>query len=142
MPDQSTIRAALDIGPAAGPQERTIDITTAGAKSGEPRRIEIWFHQIDGRWYITGVPPRPRAWYANLQAEPHFTLHLKHDVEADLAATARPITDPEERRDVFTKLVDSMSAPDVKAVVSNVPPVEDWVASSPLVEVSFDDFPA
>jgi deazaflavin-dependent oxidoreductase (nitroreductase family) len=140
MPDQSAIRAALDIGATAGAQARTVDITTTGAKSGDPRRIEIWFHQIDGRWYITGSPPRPRAWYRNLESHPHFTFHLKHGVRADLSATARPITDPQERRDVFQGLLAGLTAPSVAAVLSDVPPLEDWAAFSPLVQVSFDDF--
>jgi len=55
MPDQSAITAALEIGATAATQARTIDITTTGAKSGEARRIEIWFHQIQGRWYAGGI---------------------------------------------------------------------------------------
>ena len=43
------IRQALE-------QERTIDITTRGRRSGELQRIEIWFHNLDGRVYITGLP--------------------------------------------------------------------------------------
>jgi hypothetical protein len=35
--------------------ERTIDITTLGARSGIPRRTEVWFHRVDGRWYLTGM---------------------------------------------------------------------------------------
>jgi F420H(2)-dependent quinone reductase len=45
--------------------DRVIDITTTGRKTGEPRRIEIWFHRLDGRYFITGAPGRPRDWYAN-----------------------------------------------------------------------------
>ena len=44
-----------------------IDITTIGRRSGAPRRIEIWFHNIDGRIIITGKPG-PRNWLANLIA--------------------------------------------------------------------------
>ena len=29
-------------------QDRIIDITTHGRRSGQKRRIEIWFHNIDG----------------------------------------------------------------------------------------------
>ena len=29
-----------------------IDITTTGRQTGEARRIEIWFHNLDGRLYI------------------------------------------------------------------------------------------
>src|SRR5262245_56983942 len=55
-----------------------IDITTTGRKSGETRRIEIVFHNLDGHIYISGFPrPKKRAWLANLEANPHFTFHLK-----------------------------------------------------------------
>lgn len=79
-----------------------IDITTTGRKSGEARRIEIVFHNIDGRLIITGMPraDRKRAWLHNLEADPRLTLHLKGAVTADLPATARVITDPTDRRAV------------------------------------------
>jgi len=45
-----------------------IDITTNGAKSGKPRRIEIVFHRIDGRMWISGMPsPRRRSWRSMLR---------------------------------------------------------------------------
>ena len=139
MLDQSAIRAALDIGATAGTQERTVDITTTGAKSGDPRRIEIWFHQIQGRWYVVGAPPRVRGWYRNLQSDPRFTFHLKNGVKADLSATARPIMDPKERRDVFQQILDGLNDPSITLPVE-FPPLEEWVTFSPAVEVTFDDF--
>ncbi len=53
-----------------------IDITTTGRKTGQPRRIEIAYHTIDGRIYITGMPraDRTRAWLLNLEADPHLTF--------------------------------------------------------------------
>lgn len=57
-------------------QDRVIDITTTGRKTGQPRRIEIWFHRWNGRYYITGLPGK-RSWYANLLVYPEFTFHLK-----------------------------------------------------------------
>jgi deazaflavin-dependent oxidoreductase (nitroreductase family) len=78
---------------------QTIDITTTGRRSGQPRRIEIVDHVIDGRIFITGSPraDRRRAWLLNLEADPRLTIHLKGPVVADVAATAREITDPNER---------------------------------------------
>src|SRR5687767_8068464 len=82
---------------------QTIDITTTGRRSGEARRIEIVFHNIDGRLIISGIPrPNKRDWLLNLEANPHLTFHLKADVQADLPATARIITDETERRTVLT----------------------------------------
>ena len=104
-------------------RNRTVDITTKGARSGEPRRIETWAWPLDGVVYLTGSPGR-RDWYANLKADPGFTLHLKRGVEADLTARARPVEDPAERRDLFTRLL-AGSGYDLEA----------WIAGSPLVEV-------
>ena len=77
-------------------RDRTIDITTTGRKTELPRRIEIWFHNLDGRLYITGQPGH-RDWYANMVINREFTFHLKGSIKADLPARARPITDEAER---------------------------------------------
>jgi deazaflavin-dependent oxidoreductase (nitroreductase family) len=115
--------------------DRIIDITTTGRQSGQPRRIEIWFHRVDGKYYITGTPGRPRSWYANLVAHPSFTFHLKQSATADLPATARPVTDPAEREKVLAGILASLS--DVPSVAEQA--LADWVAGSPLVEVIFDN---
>ena len=39
-------------------QDQTIDITTTGRQTGRPSRKEIWFHNLDGRLFITGTPGR------------------------------------------------------------------------------------
>ncbi len=35
---------------------RLIDITTTGRKTGHVHRLEIWFHNVEGTVYITGLP--------------------------------------------------------------------------------------
>ena len=114
--------------------DQVIDITTTGRKSGQPRRIEIWYHRLDGRYYITGTPGRPRDWYANLVAHPAFTFHLKESATADLPATARPVTETAEREKVLDGILAALSG--MTAVAGHEP--AEWVASSPLVEVTFD----
>ena len=84
-------------------RDRTIDITTTGRNTGQPRRKEIWFHNIEGRIYITGSPGS-RDWYANLVANPQFTSHLKQSAQADLDARAASIRDPNRRRDIFSRI--------------------------------------
>ena len=86
-------RAALN-------HSQVIDLTTTGRRSGQPRRIEIFLHHDDDRLYITGMPraDRTRDWIHNIAADPHVVVHLKQTVVADVAATARVVTDPEERR--------------------------------------------
>jgi deazaflavin-dependent oxidoreductase (nitroreductase family) len=107
-----------------------IDITTTGRKTGEARRIEIAFHAIGGHVYISGYPrPQKRRWLMNLEANPRFTFHLKDSVKADLAATARPIKDPAERRAVLTEVAKTWDRSDIDTMVEQ----------SPLVEVTFGD---
>ena len=105
--------------------DRTIDITTTGRTSGRPRRIEMWFHNLDGRLYLTGTPGT-RDWYANLQQHPAFTFHLKGRVRADLPARATAIVDPARRRTILARLLERLGrGADLDA----------WVRESPLVEV-------
>ncbi len=106
-------------------RDRTIDITTTGRKTGQPRRKDIWFHKLDGRLYITGTPGK-RGWYANLAANPRFTFHLKESVRADLPALARPVLGGAQRREI-------MAAIHLKLGWNR--DQEEWVARSPLVEV-------
>jgi deazaflavin-dependent oxidoreductase (nitroreductase family) len=131
------VARALDIGPDSSRAERTIDITTLGRRSGIPRRVEVWFHRVDGRWYITGMPG-PRSWYANLRANPRFTVHLKHGVTADLPATARPV-DEQTRRRVITAVLDLQSRPGIVGRPVARQSFDDWFARSPLIEIVFDD---
>lgn len=105
----------------------TIDITTTGRKTGEPRRIEIVFHNIDGRLIISGSPvsDHQRAWLLNLEADPDLTFHLKGHVRADLPATARIITDPAERRTIAEWIVvNAWRQQDVEAMTAWAPMIE------------------
>ena len=119
-------KAAID---GALEHGHTIDITTTGRRSGEPRRLEIVFHNIDGRIFISGTPyPRKRRWLLNLEADPHLTFHLKGKVKADLPATARVIEDETERREVLPHVARAWKRNDLDAMVRY----------SPLIEVTFD----
>ena len=107
-----------------------IDITTTGRRTGQPRRIEIVFHNFGGRLFISGMPSsRKRSWIANLEADPRFTFHIKGPgATADLAATARIITDEAERRAILAQVAAAWRRTDL----------ETMVASSPLIEVDLN----
>ena len=110
-------------------QNTLIDITTVGRNTGQPRRIEIWFHYQDGRILITGSPG-PRGWYANVVARPEFTWHFKQSLIRDIQAVAAPITDTADRRVVLDRMrrcEERMSNMDLDV----------WTKTSPLVEVTF-----
>jgi deazaflavin-dependent oxidoreductase (nitroreductase family) len=110
-----------------------VDITTIGRTTGLPRRIEIFFHQLDGDYFITGRPGRKRDWLANIVAQPEFTLHLKRGVQADLTATAAPITDPKEREAIlFRILTESWKATPEQATAD----LPAWIERAPLIRFS------
>ena len=118
-----TIRAALSTG-------GIVDLTTTGRRTHQPRRIEIVVHAIDGRIVISGMPRREkRAWIANIEADPRVTIHLKRDVVADLAGTARIVTDDQERRQLLAHVARAWGRADLDVMVRH----------SPLIEVVLDE---
>lgn len=105
-----------------------IDITTRGRRTGQPRRIELVFHNVDGRVVISGKPGFPRGWIANLRADPRMTLHLKGRLVADLPAHGRVITDRAEREQLL-------------APIARLWRIDHalMVRSAPLIEVTFPE---
>ena len=115
----------------------TIDIVTTGARSGLPRRVEIWFTNVDGRIIITGTvrdgrngPILPRDWLANLIANPDFTFCFKESVTADLPARATVVRDAEDRRRLMT-------APATRWYREQGDTLDELVADAPIVDVEF-----
>jgi hypothetical protein len=122
MPDQQDIRDELRRG-------GVIDMTTTGRTSGATRRIEIVLHNIYGSIYVSGRTGA-RGWIANLSEDPSLTVHLKQGVPADLPATARIITDPDERRPLMEHVV---------ATWGLQSKLDAFLEGAPLIEVMFDD---
>jgi hypothetical protein len=132
------VRRALAINSSSTLEDRTIDITTTGRRTGQPRRIEIVFYRLGDDVYLSGIPaPTTRHWLGNLIVHPQFTFHLKHGVVADLPATAAVITDPVERRRILIVFVEEFNrrrgpdSPWPEAVL------QEWVEHSPLAKVTF-----
>jgi deazaflavin-dependent oxidoreductase (nitroreductase family) len=122
----SATKEAID---SALERGHVIDITTTGRETGQPRRLEIVFHNVGGRIYISGTPStRRRSWLANLEADPHLTFHLKGKVRADVPATARIIDEEKERREILPHIARAWGRRDL----------EQMVRYSPLIEVTFD----
>ncbi len=114
-------------------RSQTVDITTTGAKTGRARRVEIVLHNFGRRLYVSGVPnpARKRGWLANLEANPTLTVHLKRPVALDVAATARVITDPAERKVLLEQVARVWNRRDLGTMLEH----------SPLIEVSIPGYP-
>ena len=117
------LKEALDRGGIA-------DITTIGRKSGLPRRIEIYFHQFDGEYYLTGRPGARRDWEANIRANPDFTLHLKRGLVEDVPVVGEPEPDPEVRGKILLRaLVENWDSDPARAADA----LHRWVEQSPFI---------
>jgi len=126
-PDRSlseATRAALN-------RSQVIDLTTTGRRTGQLRRIEIFLHHEHGQLFITGMPraDRTRDWIYNIEADPHVVVHLKQSVVVDVPATARVVTDPDERRPFIEAAARRWGRTDVP----------DMLRHSPLILLSVDE---
>jgi deazaflavin-dependent oxidoreductase (nitroreductase family) len=115
-------RQTMDLGGVA-------DITTIGRKTGNPHRIEINFQQLDGSYYLIGMPTRPRDWKANILAHPEFTLHLKEGVVADVPVIGEPEPDDRERGRVIRLIRQGWGRDPVEIEAS----LQKWVDDAPFI---------
>jgi deazaflavin-dependent oxidoreductase (nitroreductase family) len=115
MTETNAVLRALD-------RQLTVEITTIGRRSGQPRRIETWRYRAAGRYWLTGSPGA-RDWYANLMVHPEFTLHL---TDLDVAVRGRLVTDPGERARVLGEIVPGLDW---------AGSLQSWLEGSPLVEI-------
>lgn len=104
-------------------RSQVIDLTTTGRRSGEPRRIEIFLHDLDGTLFITGMPraDRTRGWIHNISSNPDVIVHLKQGASADVPATARVITDREERRPLIEAAARRWGRDDLDVMMAHSP---------------------
>jgi len=111
---------------------QVIDLTTTGRRSGTPRRIEIFLHELDGRLFSTGMPraDRTRDWIHNITADPQGVVHLKKSMVADIPATARVVTDPAERRPLMAAAAQRWGRTDVDEMVRHSPLIVLTVANA------------
>jgi deazaflavin-dependent oxidoreductase (nitroreductase family) len=123
-PSSGAVRAALN-------HSQLIDLTTRGRRTGQLRRIEIYLHSQDGQLFISGMPraDRTRDWIYNIAADPHVVVHLKQSVTADVPATARVVTDPDERRPLIEAAAKRWGRTDVM----------DMLRHSPLIVLTIDE---
>ena len=114
---------ATDIAQLA--RTRTVDLTTIGRRSGQPRTVEIWWFHVDGRFIITGTPGR-RDWLANVRSNPQVMISAPN---GHWDATVEEIDDHAFRRRVFTD-------PKI-GWYRTQSELDHLVATAPMIEVSF-----
>lgn len=83
-------------------RRKTVELTTIGRRSGEPRRVKIWFF-VGGpdHIFVQHVARKPAQWYRNLTANPQVYFDLG---DGQFAGRAQPIEKPSEIAAVLTKI--------------------------------------
>jgi deazaflavin-dependent oxidoreductase (nitroreductase family) len=61
-------------------------LTTTGRVSGQPREIEIWFTEHDGRFYLIAEHGERANWVRNIQGQPRVSVRVG---DRQFDATAR-----------------------------------------------------
>lgn len=89
--------------------DRLVDITTTGRKTGRAHRKEVRLRHVDGQLYLSNNPGT-RDWAANLLANPEFTYHLKESAQVDLRVRATPVRDPGEKRALLAAILEKEDA--------------------------------
>jgi deazaflavin-dependent oxidoreductase (nitroreductase family) len=82
--------------------EKVLELTTIGGKTGLLRTIEIWFVVSEGRFYLFAERGEAANWVKNIRRNPKVTVRIG-DGQAD--ATARVLD-----RDADRKLWENVAA--------------------------------
>jgi deazaflavin-dependent oxidoreductase (nitroreductase family) len=85
--DESILRRAAE--------DKEVEFTTYGRKTGKPSRKIIWITNLDGRLYIRSGLGLTRDWPKNLLANNRGILHIG---DQDVPVKARHVTGPLEAR--------------------------------------------
>lgn len=70
--------------------EQFLYLTTTGRKTGLPREIEIWYAELDGRYYLISELRERAQWVRNLLAQPAVRIRVG---EVDVPGRGR-VVDP------------------------------------------------
>jgi deazaflavin-dependent oxidoreductase (nitroreductase family) len=81
-------------------------LTTRGRRSGQPREIEIWFTERQGRWYLIAEHGERARWVLNLLADPRASWRVSDRTLRGRARVIRAETEPELSRAVQALSVD------------------------------------
>ena len=63
-------------------------LTTTGRRSGQPREIEIWFTQHEGRYYLVAEHRKKTQWVQNVRANAAVRARVGN---SEFNATARVV---------------------------------------------------
>ena len=75
------------------------DLITIGRKTGKPRKVELRFLYLKGKFYATSSKVQGKHWCQNILQNPGVEMNVKGE---RLHCTASQITDDAFRREILT----------------------------------------
>jgi deazaflavin-dependent oxidoreductase (nitroreductase family) len=85
----------------AGPKvTQYLYLTTTGRRTGQPRKIEIWFTQRGGRYYLVAEHRERAQWVRNLKVMPRVGVRVGRRAFPAQARVVDPKSEPELARAV------------------------------------------
>ena len=81
---------------ALSSSQRFLYLTTTGRVSGLPRKIEIWFVEHAGSYYVIAERREGAQWVKNIEREPRvrFGVAARGEAVDELPAIARVVREP------------------------------------------------
>jgi len=70
-------------------------LTTTGWKTGRPHEIEIWFTELDGRYYLISELGERAHWVQNLRRNPDVTFRAGRQTYHGKGRVVDPLREPE-----------------------------------------------
>jgi deazaflavin-dependent oxidoreductase (nitroreductase family) len=70
-------------------------LTTTGRRSGQPRQIEIWFTERDGRYYVIAEHLWDTQWVQNIVADPRVRVRVRDQEFEALARVINAAREPD-----------------------------------------------
>jgi len=96
-------------------------LTTTGRRSGLPREIEIWFTELDGRFYVIAEHRERADWVRNIQAQSRVQVRVG-----------------ERRFDATARLIDDAREPELAATVKALSDAKYGWSDGLIVEIAAD----
>ncbi|MGI0018961.1 MAG: nitroreductase/quinone reductase family protein [Nitrososphaera sp.] len=85
-------------------QPQFLYLATTGWKTGRQHRIEIWFVEYNGRYYIVSEHPERAHWVQNIAHSPQVSFSVG---DRTFQGTARPVEPGSELAAAVSKLMDA-----------------------------------
>ncbi len=70
-------------------------LATVGHRSGRPHLIEIWYVELDGRYYVVSERRERSHWVQNVRAQPAVAFMVGRRLRRAIARPLDPTAEPE-----------------------------------------------